>query len=211
MAFCYECGTKLNDNAKFCHGCGIEIKLPTTEKGNDAPVVEERKKKITYAEEKVDTPKPEKTSKYKEVTKEQVTKTSEPKAEEIKKKEATPSAKNDYEDDLKDTVDIEEDEDDDDYDEENSVTLLPDDEDDDDEEDEDDYEDDDDYDEENLQDIPYAENANASNPKTDPYWNDIIPEVEDELSKIPKDLVFKGIGAVLALVAVMAWLIYMLA
>ena len=31
MAFCGNCGTKIDDNAKFCPGCGQAVKAPATE------------------------------------------------------------------------------------------------------------------------------------------------------------------------------------
>lgn len=213
MAFCYECGTKLNDNAKFCHGCGIKIEIPAY--ADEKPTVEEKKAKISYTEEKVEEPKSEepkknKVSKYKEVTKEQVSQPKNNLAEELKKSVPTPPPVEEEDDDDEDDYEDDNIEVDDDEDEDNKVALLPEDEEDDeDDEDEDDYEDEDEDDEENLQPVSY--DYNASNPETDPYWNDLIPEAEEELSKIPKELFFKGIGAVVALLAVIAWLVYMLA
>lgn len=48
------------------------------------------------------------------------------------------------------------------------------------------------------------------NPIEDPYWDDILPEIEAEIMAIPKENIIKAAGCLIALFAVMAWLIYML-
>lgn len=47
-------------------------------------------------------------------------------------------------------------------------------------------------------------------PETDEYWNDIIPQVEDELFRIPKSLFLKIGGAAIAVIIIIAWIIYMI-
>lgn len=47
-------------------------------------------------------------------------------------------------------------------------------------------------------------------PANDPYWDDVLPEINDELYQIPKDTIAKAIGIVVAVAASIAWLIFML-
>lgn len=49
-----------------------------------------------------------------------------------------------------------------------------------------------------------------TNPQEDPYWNDIVPEVEKELQKIPKDILLKGIGIVVGIFLIIVYLVYTL-
>lgn len=48
----------------------------------------------------------------------------------------------------------------------------------------------------------------VTNPDLDPYWDDVLPEIEKEVAKIPKDIIVKGIAIVVTLLLVMAWLIF---
>lgn len=47
-------------------------------------------------------------------------------------------------------------------------------------------------------------------PIDDPYWDDVLPEIDNELNSIPKDTIVKVAGCVVALFIIIAWLIYML-
>lgn len=47
-------------------------------------------------------------------------------------------------------------------------------------------------------------------PANDPYWDDVLPEINDELYQIPKDTIVKTLGIVVAVAASIAWLIFML-
>jgi len=47
MPFCTECGTKLNDGAKFCHECGAKVPVrgpptPAPKKASPAPIVKKK-------------------------------------------------------------------------------------------------------------------------------------------------------------------------
>lgn len=44
----------------------------------------------------------------------------------------------------------------------------------------------------------------------DAYWNDVLPEIDDEINQIPKDVILKAVGCVVALFVIIAWLIFML-
>lgn len=63
-------------------------------------------------------------------------------------------------------------------------------------------------DEETEEEISYA--ASLKDPKTDPYWDDIIPDMEDELNRLPKDIIAKGIGIIVGLFLLIAYLVYTL-
>jgi uncharacterized membrane protein YvbJ len=39
MNFCTKCGTKLKENARFCHNCGETVKIITAQKEPEAPVI----------------------------------------------------------------------------------------------------------------------------------------------------------------------------
>ena len=48
------------------------------------------------------------------------------------------------------------------------------------------------------------------NPIEDPYWDDVLPEIEAEIMAIPKENIIKAAGCLIALFAIIAWLIYMI-
>lgn len=48
------------------------------------------------------------------------------------------------------------------------------------------------------------------NPAVDPYWDDILPEINNEINAIPKDNIIKVLASVAALFIVITYLIYML-
>ena len=54
-----------------------------------------------------------------------------------------------------------------------------------------------------------SSNSNIS-PDEDPYWNDVLPEIEEEIYKIPKEIFVKIFGSFVALIAVIAWLVFMI-
>ena len=56
---------------------------------------------------------------------------------------------------------------------------------------------------------PALASANLS-PIEDPYWDDVLPEIESEIMAIPKENIIKAAGSLIALFAIIAWLIYML-
>ena len=56
---------------------------------------------------------------------------------------------------------------------------------------------------------PALASANL-NPIEDPYWDDVLPEIESEIMAIPKENIIKAAGSLIALFAIIAWLIYML-
>ena len=62
---------------------------------------------------------------------------------------------------------------------------------------------DEDEDEEDDEDVSESDNTTDSsyikNPATDPYYNDVLPEVEDELYKTPRQMVVKIVGAVVGI------------
>ena len=55
-----------------------------------------------------------------------------------------------------------------------------------------------------------AEELGLKNPETDPYWDDIIPQIDEEIHRIPKDIIVKGGIIAVALVFVIIFMIYML-
>lgn len=48
----------------------------------------------------------------------------------------------------------------------------------------------------------------VTSPDADPYWDDVLPEIDNEIYQIPKDIFLKAIGIIVGLIAIMAWLIY---
>ena len=52
--------------------------------------------------------------------------------------------------------------------------------------------------------------TDPDDPTIDPYWDDIIAETEEELVKLPKEMLIKGLGLVVAVFVVIAWLIIIL-
>jgi len=59
----------------------------------------------------------------------------------------------------------------------------------------------------------HVENKTASrtlDPIDDPYWDDVLPEIDNEIYAIPKDNIIKVAVSIFALFAVIVWLIYML-
>ena len=56
----------------------------------------------------------------------------------------------------------------------------------------------------------YFQRGEAKNPETDPYWDDIIPQIDEEIHRIPKDIIVKGGIIAIALVFVIIFMIYML-
>ena len=57
---------------------------------------------------------------------------------------------------------------------------------------------------------PHVTSTIPTNPQDDPYWDDIVPEVEKELQKIPKDILLKGIGIVVGIFLIILYLVYTL-
>ena len=47
----------------------------------------------------------------------------------------------------------------------------------------------------------------ASNPANDSYWNDVVPEIEEEIYKIPKDIILKFVFGGLAIIVLVVVLI----
>lgn len=232
--FCLNCGAELPDTAKFCNECGMKIEPKKQVKPVETPVQENsvkeaEKPKMTFQsdEEEEETPK-----------KNQFVLTGKPKKPLPIMEEPEEDDEDEDEDEkLEVNTDIlnfpeEEDEDEDEEDEEDSAPAT--------EEDEDDEEEDEDEEEEEQPvspptrrlstvkaTVPAPENKRLSNTgknnfaadtslsasysiEDDAYWNDVLPEIDDEINQIPKDIILKAVGCVVALFVIIAWLIFML-
>lgn len=55
-----------------------------------------------------------------------------------------------------------------------------------------------------------AQDNLLQNPLDDPYWDDILSEIDNEIYQIPKDIIIKGLLCILLVFIVIAWLIYCL-
>lgn len=49
-----------------------------------------------------------------------------------------------------------------------------------------------------------------NNPIDDPYYDDVLPSIDNEIYQIPKDIILKAVGAAMCLFICIVWLIYML-
>lgn len=229
MAFCTDCGCKVDERAKFCYDCGARILIPVYDTPKPAPAPEpapvpvaeekvvhsspEPKEKLFFAEEstisevksspaetKKGAPAPiSKAPEEKMVPKEPISE--EPSHQNLAEEESATVYEEDVEDDEEDVEEIpaEEDVEDDDEDEDDDDEA---------EDDDDDAEDDDDTEDDATDDEEPSAITSARNPKTDDYWNDIIPEIEEEVYRFPKDVLFKIGGAFLLLVLIIVWLIF---
>lgn len=223
MKFCTECGEKIPDNAKFCYHCGTKLELtPSDNTASDALSLdfEETSPNGGYAKEESVMPKngprPESIKHTASSDTNALTTT--------KVQKNTQFVEEDTEEDIEeDTEDMEsaeeyeeEDTDVEEYYEEDSPAKG----------------------QSDLPMIDEEEEPSSSNvlsglsvaaaiekdpeesqpvgilkpknPATDPYWDDVLPEVENEYNQIPKDIILKAAGCIVALFAVIAWLIYTL-
>lgn len=230
--FCMNCGTKLPEGAKFCLNCGTPVggthSTKMSENSNPVNAVNtERVEKDNFrikftAEDTMDTEieqadseDPSQDSQTSEVV------------EETDYDEEDISEDDAFEEECENIDDEEDDEDDEDGvddadDEDEDEEILTDEEDDDDNEAE--------TSSNNVNSKPdlsglsikrqakpektteSAANANTEylTPANDPYWDDVLPEINDELYQIPKDIIVKAIGIVVAVAASISWLILML-
>lgn len=53
------------------------------------------------------------------------------------------------------------------------------------------------------------ENSIGMDPATDPFYDSIKPEIENEVYKIPKDIFIKGLLAVALVIVIIIWLLFM--
>ena len=182
--FCPECGKKLKGTPKFCLHCGSPIDYSDDENEEIEEIREEKKTPSPSVEKKAET-KPAEEKPKKEVSSPQPDPEEEPEEEEYFDEE-----EEEYAEEGEDN--FEEGENDEEEEEEEEEYF-------------DDEDDEEDEPEENNKKV--VENLN---PETDPYWNDIVPEINEEIFRIPKDIIFKAAGVAVALIFVIVWLIYML-
>lgn len=181
--FCMNCGEKLPDTAKFCYKCGEKISSNTDENSKMLFDAEDDEDDICQNEE------PAGVSSNAAAAKENLEEEDD-EDEEPGIPTPAPAEPDEYEED-------EEDEDDDgEEDILSSLSTAP----------------------------PKSNMANSTeetqgrgfqpssslmDPVNDPYWDDVLPEIDNEINKTPKDVILKGIGIVAALFIVMAWLIFL--
>lgn len=223
MKFCIECGEKIPDNAKFCYHCGTKLELTQADNmASDALSLdfEETSPNGGYAEEKSVMPKNDSGS-------ESIKHTVSPDTDasiRTKVKNNTKLVAEDTDEDMEEGTEYMEPAEE--YEEEDT-------------EEEEYYEEDSPSKEQSDLSMADGEEEPASsnvlsglsvaatiekdpeesqpvgilkpkNPATDPYWDDVLPEVENEYNQIPKDIILKAAGCIVALFAVIAWLIYTL-
>jgi len=200
MIFCSECGTKNKDMAKFCRKCGASLLFDEDEEfeeeaAEEKPTKVNPKPTVKPAEEKV--------SKYKPVD-------PAPKEEPIIKVTPLPQNKEgyeDYEDEAEEYVEEiseENQEIEEEYvDDESEYTVVVEDEESNVSEEEE-YIDDEDTEEGSEEEIS---SSIVTNPANDSYWNDVVPEIEEEIYKIPKDIILKFVFGGLAILALVIILI----
>lgn len=201
MIFCSECGTKNKDMAKFCRKCGASLLFDEDEEfekeaAEEKPAKVNPKPTVKPAEEKV--------SKYKPID-------PIPKEEPIIKDTPLPQNKEgfeDYEDEPEEYVEElpeETQETEEEYiDDEPEYTVVVE------EEEIDDSEEEEYIDDENISEENTDEEISSSivtNPANDSYWNDVVPEIEEEIYKIPKDIILKFVFGGLAILALVIILI----
>lgn len=56
----------------------------------------------------------------------------------------------------------------------------------------------------------WIEQNGGYTPMDDPYWDDILPDLEKEIYQIPKDMIFKMIGSFIFMLVLIIWLVVML-
>ena len=181
MIFCSECGTKNYDTAKFCRKCGASMIFNEDEEIEDEiqEEIETPAPTITRA-----TPPSPDTKKEPKERKEPVKPVTKP----VVMEEAEP----------------EEDEEEYDEEEEYVVEEEP-------EEDEEEYEDD--YEEDDVEESVTVKNVNTPvsetiNPANSSYWDDVVPEIEEEIYRIPKDIILKFVFGCVAVLLLIIILIY---
>ena len=185
--FCMNCGEKLPDTAKFCYKCGEKISSNTDEKNSKMLFdAEDDEDDICQNEE------PAGVSSNATAAKENLEEEDD-EDEEPGIPTPAPAEPDEYEED-------EEDEDDEDDDGEEDIlsslsTASP---------------------KSNMansteetQGRGFHPSSSLMDPVNDPYWDDVLPEIDNEINKTPKDVILKGIGIVAALFIVMAWLIFL--
>lgn len=183
MAFCYNCGYEIQKGYKFCFNCGQKIEIPTYALPQDNSAQESEKPEIV--EQVAASPVEPEIEPEKPVT--PIIK--------VEKEAPAPEPEEAPEplvivDTAGEELEYEEYEDDE----------------------EEYYEDEEEeYDEDPVEaDTSSVDISSLKDPQTDEYWNDVVPEIEDELDKIPKDIILKIVGIVIAVLLVIAWLVYML-
>ena len=231
--FCLNCGAELPDTAKFCNECGMKIEPkkqePIAEKPSAKDVSrEEAQPRMTFREAD---PEPEVSEDAPK--KNQFVFTGKPKKETPVIEEPEEDAEEDEEEELSVNTafldrDEDEEEDEDEEDEEDDMDSYEQDEDDEDEEEEEE--------EPVISPARKLSTARSAVPETrklstarsttlpagetnypsnysiedDAYWNDVLPEIDNEINQIPKDVILKAVGCVVALFVIIAWLIFML-
>lgn len=236
MAFCMNCGAQLPASAKFCFECGekqekIEKKQPVKEEKLFVAVFEDEEESGYYEEEdgadfssayKEETPIKEPTNESPKAVQKQVV------AEVHQETSTETDADEEFEEDVFEPV----------FEKTENVTPTPfpqpgpenfi-------EDDADEEFDEDEIDEDNLVDAqspqkdvdltqlssylqsstppevkPLGFDTRNLKPVSDPYWDDVKPEIDNEIYKIDRSIIFKGIGFVVALFGIIVYLIYML-
>lgn len=231
--YCDKCGAKNNDTAVFCRECGNSLAL------KDDDEIKEEKAGENKVEENISSDKKEsevkdenkkhsddnqseapEESSLNESTSEEEDEDEDalnPPTEILSYGNSNPTSEDNNE---------EEDEDEDDldppteilsYGNSDSTSEDENDEEDEDEDSEDDDtpsdendEEDEDEDENTSSEASFPKLADLNNPLTDTYWDDVIPEIEEEIYQIPKDIIIKAIIGTAILIIFIVMLIIMI-
>lgn len=180
--FCMNCGEKLPDTAKFCYKCGEKISSNTDENSKMLFDAEDDEDDICQNEEPADV-----SSNAADAKENLEEEDDEDEDEEPGFPTPAPAEPDEYEED---------DDEDDDEDILSSLSTAP--------------------SKSNMansteetQGKGFQPSSSLMDPVNDPYWDDVLPEIDNEINKTPKDVILKGIGIVAALFIVMAWLIFL--
>lgn len=215
--YCINCGIKLPDGAKFCLNCGAS--LASSEESKPSSAIQSKEFQLDFQEEEAAS-----------AVNKSISRSSDDDFDEDNEEEVE---EEDIADEDEDTEEVDEDGEDDQDDIDNDGET-------DDDEDENDAEETNAAEKKTKPDRavekpeknPFKKLAGLSihagkesvddkkseiassneplTPANDPYWDDVLPEINDELYQIPKDTIAKAIGIVVAVAASIAWLIFML-
>lgn len=196
MSYCINCGAQLPDHAKFCNECGTKQETvvkssPVEEKSKYSPAFQDVEEEPEYGEEqKVQPETPSFTSSPEKAF-------PDPTADD----EEEPDEDEDFYEDSADSESGIKDGDKPNTDEEagrNLLRLLS----------------------SAKKDAPQqaekkfsddtAPGFTSSDYADDPYWDDVKPEIDNEIYQIDRSMILKGVGCVCALFLVIAYLIYMI-
>ena len=204
--FCDKCGAKNNDTAVFCRECGNSLALKDDEEEVKDTSSEEKKedtKEETVSEEKPSEENPSEEKKEDSPSEENPSEESDEEDEEDEYEDNEPvtevlydpnKAKEESSEDNNDYEDEDEDEKSESSEKEEGPV-------------EEEYEDEDE-DDKKVETFPQLDELH--NPSTDTYWDDVIPEIEEEIYQIPKDIIIKAVVGTAILIVFIVMLIIMI-